>query len=52
MDPHSLAEAVQFGVTGNVYDALVERDAEFRVASALATNWRQTSSTTWRFEHV
>jgi len=50
MDPHSLAETVQFSVTGNVYEPLVERDAELRVAPALATSWRQTSPTTWRFE--
>jgi peptide/nickel transport system substrate-binding protein len=50
MDPHSLAETVQFSVTGNVYEPLVERNAEFRVAPALATSWRQTSPTTWRFE--
>jgi len=50
MDPHSLAETVQFSVTSNVYEGLVERNAEFKVAPALATRWQQTSPTTWRFE--
>ena len=50
MDPHSLAETVQFSVTGNVYEPLVERNAEFRISPALATSWKQTSPTTWHFE--
>ena len=50
MDPHSLAETIQFTVTGNVYEPLVERNDQFRIAPALATSWQQTSPTTWRFE--
>jgi peptide/nickel transport system substrate-binding protein len=50
MDPHSLAEALQFSVMGNVYETLVERDADFRISPALATSWKQTTPTTWHFE--
>ena len=50
MDPHSLAETVQFSVTNNVYEGLTERDASFKIAPALATGWKQVNPTTWRFE--
>lgn len=50
MDPHSLNESLQLSVTGNVYEALVGRNKDLSVAPALATSWRQTSPTVWRFE--
>jgi peptide/nickel transport system substrate-binding protein len=50
MDPHSLNESLQLSVTGNVYEPLVGRDSNLRLAPALATSWRQTSPTVWRFE--
>ena len=49
MDPHSLAEAVQLTVTGNVYEPLVTRDKDYKLVPALATDWKQTSPTVWRF---
>ena len=50
MDPHSLNESLQLSVTGNVYEPLVGRDKKLGLAPALATSWKQTSPTVWRFE--
>jgi peptide/nickel transport system substrate-binding protein len=50
MDPHSLNESLQLSVTGNVYEPLVGRDANLKLTPALATSWKQTSPTVWRFE--
>ncbi|WP_431151902.1 ABC transporter substrate-binding protein [Acidovorax facilis] len=50
MDPHSLNESLQLSVTGNVYESLVGRNKDLSLAPALATSWKQTSPTVWRFE--
>jgi peptide/nickel transport system substrate-binding protein len=50
MDPHSLNESLQLSVTGNVYEPLVDRDANLKMVPGLATSWKQTSPTVWRFE--
>ena len=50
MDPHSLNETTQLSVTGNVYEPLVGRDRNLQLVPALATSWKQTSPTVWRFE--
>jgi peptide/nickel transport system substrate-binding protein len=50
MDPHSLNESLQLSVTNNVYEGLVTRDKEWKLAPALATAWKQTSPNVWRFE--
>lgn len=50
MDPHSLNESLQLSVTGNVYEGLVGRDANLQLVPLLATAWKQTSPTIWRFE--
>ena len=50
MDPHSLQESLQLSVTGNVYEPLVTRDRNFKLAPALATSWKQTAPTVWQFE--
>lgn len=50
MDPHSLNESLQLSVTGNIYEPLVGRDQNLKLTPALATSWRQTSPTVWRFE--
>ncbi|MGE0350675.1 ABC transporter substrate-binding protein [Hydrogenophaga sp.] len=50
MDPHSLNESLQLSVTGNVYEPLVGRDRNLKLAPALATSWKQTSPSVWRFE--
>jgi peptide/nickel transport system substrate-binding protein len=50
MDPHSLNETTQLGFTHNVYEPLVARDAQLKPTPGLATAWKQTSPTVWRFE--
>ncbi len=50
MDPHSLNESLQLSVTGNVYEGLVGRNKDLSLTPGLATSWRQTSPTVWRFE--
>ncbi len=50
MDPHSLNESLQLSVTSNVYEGLVGRNKDLSLAPALATSWKQTSPTVWRFE--
>jgi peptide/nickel transport system substrate-binding protein len=50
LDPHSLNESLQLSVTNNVYEPLVGRNKDLSLAPALATSWKQTSPTVWRFE--
>jgi peptide/nickel transport system substrate-binding protein len=50
MDPHSLNESLQLSVTSNVYEPLVGRDKNLNLVPALATSWKQTAPTVWRFE--
>ncbi|MDR7094396.1 ABC transporter substrate-binding protein [Hydrogenophaga laconesensis] len=50
MDPHSLNESLQLSVTNNVYEPLVARDRNLNLVPGLATSWRQTSPSVWRFE--
>ena len=49
LDPHSLNESLQLSVVANVYEPLVTRGRDFKIAPALATDWKQTSPTVWRF---
>jgi peptide/nickel transport system substrate-binding protein len=49
LDPHSLNESLQLSVVGNVYEPLVTRGRDFKIAPGLATDWKQTSPTVWRF---
>ncbi len=49
MDPHALADGLQLNFLNNVYEALVTLDQKLALAPALATDWKQTSPTTWRF---
>jgi peptide/nickel transport system substrate-binding protein len=50
MDPHSLNESLQLDVLANVFDSLVGRDKELKLVPGLATAWKQTSPTVWRFD--
>lgn len=49
MDPHALALLYHSRVAYQVYEALVGRDAAFRLEPALATAWKQVEPTRWRF---
>ena len=50
LDPHSLNESLQLSTTANVYETLVGRNKDLSVAPLLATSWKQTSPSVWRFE--
>jgi peptide/nickel transport system substrate-binding protein len=49
MDPHSLNETLQLNVTGNIYEPLVGRGKKLELVALLATTWKQTAPTVWRF---
>jgi peptide/nickel transport system substrate-binding protein len=49
MDPHSLSESLQISVNENVYEPLVTRGRDYKLMPALATDWKQTAPTVWRF---
>ena len=49
LDPHSLNESLQLTVLNNVYEPLVTRGRDYKLAPALATDWKQTAPTVWRF---
>ena len=49
MDPHSLNESFQLAFTANIYEPLVEFGKNLELVPALATEWKQTAPTVWRF---
>ena len=49
MDPHSLNESLQLTLTGNIYEPLVGRGKKLELVPLLATSWKQTAPTVWRF---
>ncbi|MEP6609258.1 MAG: ABC transporter substrate-binding protein [Burkholderiaceae bacterium] len=49
MDPHSLNESFQLAFTGNVYEPLIGRGKKLELVPTLATDWKQTAPTVWRF---
>ena len=50
MDPHSLNESLQLSVTNNIYESLVGVSKDLKFEPGLATSWKQTAPTVWRFE--
>ncbi len=49
MDPHSLNESLQLTFLNNIYESLVGLDKNLKLVPALATDWKQTAPTVWRF---
>ena len=49
LDPHSLNESLQLTVLNNIYEPLVVRGSDYKLAPGLATDWKQTEPTVWRF---
>ena len=49
MDPHMLNESLLLSFTGNVYEALVGHSKKLELQPELATDWKRTSPTVWRF---
>ncbi len=50
LDPHSLNESLQLSFLSNVYEPLVNRGKDMKVVPGLATSWKQSAPTAWRFE--
>ncbi len=49
MDPHSLNESLQLNFTAHIYEPLVGRGKKLELVPALATDWKQSAPTVWRF---
>ena len=50
MDPHAVALLYHTRVSTQVYESLVNRDAQFRIEPSLALSWNQVDAKTWRFK--
>ncbi len=50
MDPHALALLYQSRVVTQIYEGLVNRGKDFKLAPSLATSWEMVNATTWRFK--
>ncbi len=49
VDPYMHNEAVLLSLTGNIYEGLTGRGKGFELRPELATDWKQTAPTIWRF---
>lgn len=50
MDPHALLEGVQLSLDGNIYEPLIGQGKQMKLTPLLATAWRRTAPTIWRFD--
>lgn len=50
LDPHSANILGNSRILQNVYEGLVMRDKDFKIAPALALSWSQPDARTWRFK--
>lgn len=50
LDPHSANILGNSRILNNVYEGLVTRDKDFKIAPALALSWSQPDAKTWRFK--
>ena len=49
-DPHAAGLATNHRLLSNIYEGLVRRDKDFKIAPALAVSWTQPAAKTWRFK--
>src|SRR5271170_5434731 len=49
MDPYALNESLQLTLMANVYEPLIGRGKQLELIPVLATSWKQTAPTVWRF---
>jgi peptide/nickel transport system substrate-binding protein len=49
MDPHALALLYHSRVAYQIYEALLNRDEQFRIEPSLAVSWQAVDAKTWRF---
>jgi peptide/nickel transport system substrate-binding protein len=50
MDPYMFNEALLLNFDGNMYESLVGLNKKLELEPGLATEWKQTSPTVWRFK--
>lgn len=50
LDPHVADLIVNNRLLHNIYEGLVTRDKDFKIAPALAVSWSQPDARTWRFK--
>jgi peptide/nickel transport system substrate-binding protein len=50
MDPHARSDGFVTSFDMNMYEPLLRRDRELKLEPALATEWSNMDSTTWRFK--
>jgi peptide/nickel transport system substrate-binding protein len=50
MDPYMFNEALLLNFDGNIYEALVGRGKKLELVPELATEWKNTAPTIWRFK--
>jgi peptide/nickel transport system substrate-binding protein len=50
MDPYMFNEALLLSFDGNMFEPLVDRNRKLELTPGLATEWKQTSPTVWRFK--
>ena len=48
-DPHAQNESFNNQFNGQIYEQLLSRDKTMKLIGNLATDWKQTSPTTWVF---
>src|SRR5687767_7734008 len=49
MDPYNRNVASTLSMLSNIYEPLIRRDRDLKLEPALATEWKATSPTVWRF---
>jgi peptide/nickel transport system substrate-binding protein len=49
MDPYAREETFLLSFDSNMYEPLIRRNAKMELEPGLATEWKQTDPTTWRF---
>lgn len=49
MNPQGVDADSNLSIMSNIFDALVERDAEGKLKPGLATSWKRLDALTWRF---
>jgi peptide/nickel transport system substrate-binding protein len=50
MDPYMFNESLLLSFTGNMYEPLIGRGKKLELIPQLATEWKQTAPTIWRFK--
>ena len=49
MDPHAQNEGLTISIMNQIYEALIRRDKDWKLAPELAVSWTTVSPTVWRF---